>query len=69
MFLYNRFQRLLNVNSYLKQFKECPYQKLMSQPLHAIWSYKERLDFSTTESLCTGSLNSQKKKENPDFIS
>ena len=29
--------------------------------LHAIWSYKERWDFSTTEALCTGSLNFPKK--------
>ena len=36
--------------------------------LHAIWSYKERWNFSTTEALCTGSLNFPKNTNFPPFL-
>ena len=36
--------------------------------LHAIWSYRERWDSSTSEALCTGSLNFPQKHNFPPLF-
>ena len=44
------FLGTITKNFFYKRAKDC------QKEIHAIWSYEECWDFSTSEALCTGSL-------------